>query len=205
MIDFIPSGARSAPAYFRNRDPIRDALNPRLPQSGLVLEIASGTGEHAVYNAAAFPNLQWQPSDADADALKSISVWGVHSGLPNLRPPVKLDAARPDSWSIDHADVVMNANMIHISPWSTTEGLMKGAGRVLPAGGMMFLYGPYLESTVETAPSNVAFDRSLKQRNPDWGLRRLEEVRALAEQNGLAFAERIPMPANNLMLVFRKS
>lgn len=204
MIDFIPSGARSAPAYFRNRDPIRDALKPRLPQTGLVLEIASGTGEHAVYNAAAFPNLQWQPSDADADALKSISAWGVHSGLPNLRPPLRLDAAQPDLWSIEQPDVIINANMIHISPWSTTEGLMRGAGRVLPSGGMMFLYGPYLEFTVETAPSNVAFDLSLKQRNPEWGLRLLEEVVALAEQNGLAFAERISMPANNLILVFRK-
>lgn len=204
MTDSIPSGARSAPAYFRNRDPIRDALKPRLPESGLVLEIASGTGEHAVYNAAAFPNLQWQPSDSDADALKSISAWGAHSGLPNLRPPVRLDAAQPDSWTVERPDVVINANMIHISPWSVTEGLMKGAGRVLPSGGMMFMYGPYLEATVETAPSNVAFDLSLKQRNPEWGLRLLEDVAALAEQNGLAFAERLSMPANNLMLVFRK-
>lgn len=204
MSAYIPSGARSAPSYFRNRDPIRDAFKPRLPQSGLVLEIASGSGEHIVYNATAFPNLQWQPSDADADALKSISAWGVHSGLPNVRPPMRLDATQPDLWSIDQADVVINVNMIHISAWSATEGLMKGAGRVLPSGGMMFLYGPYIESTVETAPSNVAFDLSLKQKNPDWGLRHLEEVLALAEQNRLELAERISMPANNLMLVIHK-
>ncbi len=204
MTDFIPTGAASSPSYFRNRDPIRDAFKPRLPQSGLVLEIASGTGEHVVYNAAAFPNLLWQPSDADVDALTSISAWVGQSGLPNVRPPLRLDAAQPDLWSIDQPDVVVNSNMIHISPWSATEGLMRGAGQVLPSGGMMFLYGPYIESKVETAPSNVAFDLSLKQRNPDWGLRHLEEVVALAEQNRLELAERISMPANNLMLMFYK-
>ena len=199
-----PSGARTAPSTARNRDPILEVLRPRLPQAGLVLEIAAGAGEHAVHNAAALPGLQWLPTDPDPEALVSIAAWRDHVALPNLLPPLRLDAADPDRWPIPRADVVININMIHISPWAATEGLMTGAGRVLPAGGSLFLYGPYIESGVETAPSNMAFDESLKRRNPLWGLRHLNDVAALAAGQGLELAERIAMPANNLMVVFRK-
>lgn len=180
-------------------------LKPWLPPSGLVLEIASGAGEHAVHNAAALPGLTWQPTDPDPEALASIAAWRDHAGLPNLLPPLRLDAADPDGWPIDQADAVVNINMIHISPWSATEGLMAGAARRLPPQGLLFLYGPYIEADVETAPSNAAFDASLRSRNPAWGLRRLEDVTALAAAHGLMLAERIAMPANNLSLVFRRT
>jgi hypothetical protein len=201
----LPAGAaRTAPSTARNREPILHALKPRLPASGLVLEIASGAGEHAVYNAAALPGLQWRPTDPDPDALASIAAWREHAALPNLLPPLRLDAADPDSWPVDRADAIVNINMIHISPWAATEGLMTGAGRLLPSGGLLFLYGPYIEADVETAPSNLAFDASLRSRNPAWGIRRLDEVAALAAQHGLELSERIAMPANNLVLVFRR-
>ncbi|WP_430421537.1 DUF938 domain-containing protein [Phenylobacterium sp.] len=204
MSDTPPSGARVSPSTARNREPILKALAPRLPARGLVLEIAAGAGEHAVHNAAALPHLQWQPTDPDPEALISIAAWRDHAALPNLLPPLRLDASDPDSWPVGHADAVVNINMIHISPWSATQGLMTGAARLLPSGGLLYLYGPYLEADVETAPSNLAFDQSLKDRNPAWGLRRLEDVAALAYGYGLTLAERIAMPANNLSLVFRK-
>jgi SAM-dependent methyltransferase len=200
----LPPEARTSPATARNRDPILAVLKPRLPVSGLVLEIASGAGEHAVYNAAALPALQWQPTDPDPEALTSISAWREHAGLPNLLPPLLLDATRPEAWPVRQADAIVNINMIHISPWAAAEGLMRGAGEVLPPNGRLFLYGPYLERDVPTAPSNLAFDESLKSRNPAWGIRRLEDVAALAAGHGLALAERIEMPANNLVLVFQK-
>ena len=199
-----PPGARVSPSTARNRDPILEVLRPRLPAAGLVLEIAAGAGEHAVHNAAALPGLEWRPTDPDPEALASIAAWRDHTGLPNLLPPMRLDAADPDSWPVERADVVVNINMIHISPWAAAEGLMTGAGRVLPIGGLLFLYGPYLEPEMETAPSNLAFDQSLKARNPAWGLRRLDEVTALAARHGLQLTERIAMPANNLALVFRR-
>ena len=199
-----PPGARVSPSTARNRDPILEVLRARLPAAGLVLEIAAGAGEHAVHNAAALPGLQWRPTDPDPEALVSIAAWRDHADLPNLLPPLRLDAADPDAWPVERADVMVNINMIHISPWAATEGLMTGAGRVLPPGGLLFLYGPYLEPDVETAPSNLAFDQSLKARNPAWGLRRLDEVTALAARHGLALTERIAMPANNLALVFRR-
>ena len=170
-----------------------------------MLEIAAGAGEHAVYNAAAFPGLLWRPTDPDPDALVSIAAWRDHVALPNLLAPLQLDAADPDAWPVDRADAVVNINMIHISPWSATEGLMAGAGRILPAGGLLFLYGPYVEPDIETAPSNLAFDHSLKGRNPAWGIRRLDDVAALAARYGLALSERIAMPADNLSLIFRKT
>jgi len=200
----VPPGARTSPPTARNRAPILEVLKTRLPARGLVLEVASGAGEHAVFNAAALPGLEWQPTDPDREALASIAAWREHAALPNLRPPLRLDAADPDGWPVARADAVVNINMVHISPWAATQGLMAGAARALPMGGMLFVYGPYLEADVETAPSNLAFDRSLKDRNPAWGLRDLADVTALAADQGLALAERIAMPANNLSLVFRK-
>jgi hypothetical protein len=205
MSDTPPPGAWASPSTARNRDPILSVLKPRLPASGLVLEIAAGAGEHAVYNAAALPHLSWRPTDTDAEALASIEAWRQHGGSPNLLPPLRLDASDPDAWPVEQADAVVNINMIHISPWAAAQGLMTGAGRVLASGGPLFLYGPYLERDVETAPSNLAFDDSLKRRNPDWGLRQVEDVAALAARNGLTLQERIAMPANNLVLVFRKA
>ena len=205
MSDLPPPGARVSPSTARNRDPILQVLKPRLPPAGLVLEIAAGAGEHAVHNAAALPGLQWRPSDPDAEALASIAAWREHAGLANLLEPLQLDAADPDRWPADRADVVVNINMIHISPWEAAQGLMRGAGRVLPPGGVLFLYGPYFEPDVETSPSNLAFDESLRGRNPAWGLRRLDEVTALAAREGLELCERIAMPANNLALFFHKA
>ena len=205
MSDLPPPAARVSPSTARNRDPILQVLKPRLPPAGLVLEIAAGAGEHAVHNAAALPGLQWRPTDPDAEALASIAAWREHAGLANLLEPLQLDATDPDRWPADRADVVVNINMIHISPWQAAQGLMRGAGRVLPPGGVLFLYGPYFEAGVETAPSNLAFDESLRSRNPAWGLRRLDEVTALAGREGLELSERIAMPANNLALFFRKA
>ncbi len=199
-----PPAARVSPSTARNRDPILEVLKAHLPATGLVLEIAAGAGEHAVYNAAALPQLQWRPTDPDPEALASIAAWRSHAGTPNLLPPLRLDAADPDAWPVERAEAVVNINMIHISPWAATLGLMDGAGRLLPVGGVLFLYGPYIETDVETAPSNLAFDRSLKARNPAWGLRRLDEVTGLAAGHGLVLQARIAMPANNLALIFHK-
>jgi hypothetical protein len=204
MSELIPPGARTSPATSRNCDPILAVLKPRLPAAGIVLEIAAGAGEHAVHNAAALPHLQWQPTDPDPGALASIAAWRERAGLPNLLPPLPLDACRPDAWPIDRADAIVTINMIHISPWSAAQGLMMGAGRLLPVGGMLFLYGPYIEPGVETAPSNLAFDLDLRKRNPAWGLRRLDVLAAIAAQSALELCERIAMPANNLSLIFRK-
>jgi SAM-dependent methyltransferase len=199
-----PPGAWTSPATARNRDPILEALKPRLPASGLVLEIAAGAGEHAAHAAAALPHLRWRPTDADPEALASIAAWRRHAALPNLLAPLRLDAADPDAWPVRRADAVVNFNMIHISPWQATLGLMAGAGRLLPPGGVLFIYGPFIEAGVETAPTNLAFDADLRRRDPAWGLRRLEAVTALAARHGLTLCERIAMPANNLALVFRK-
>ena len=199
-----PPGARVSPSTARNRDPILQVLAPRLPTAGLVLEIAAGAGEHAAHMALALPDLSWRPTDPDPEALASIAAWRDQAGLPNLLPPLRLDAAEPDSWPVSRADAVVNINMIHISPWAAAEGLMTGAGRVLASGGMLFVYGPYFEAGVETAPNNLDFDASLRGRNPAWGLRRLDEVTALAAGQGLVLEDRISMPANNLALVFRR-
>jgi hypothetical protein len=176
-----------------------------LPASGLVLEIAAGAGEHAVRFAAALTALRWQPTDADPEALASIAAWRQHANLDNLMPPLRLDASQPDAWPVERADAIVAINMIHISPWSATVGLMGGAAHILPSGGGLFLYGPFLQEGVLTAPSNIEFDVSLRGRNPDWGVRRLEDLTALAAGHALRLHESIPMPANNLVLVFRKT
>lgn len=197
------SEARSAPAVARNRDPILNVLRRVLPAHGLVLEIASGTGEHAVHFAGALPGIVWQPTDPDAAALRSIAAWRDRTGLPNLRPPLEFDVTA-SPWPVERADAVVCINMIHISPWRSAEGLMAGAGRVLGPGGILFLYGPYKEEGRHTAPSNEAFDADLRARNPAWGVRDLGDVIALAASHGLDFAERVAMPANNLSVVFRR-
>jgi SAM-dependent methyltransferase len=202
MNDNVPDGARTSPSTARNREPILEVLRSRLPADARVLEVASGAGEHAVFLAAALPGVRWQPTDRDDEALMSARAWQAASGLQNLMPPVRLDAADLVSWPLGPFEAVVCINMVHISPWAATEGLMAGAGRVLSPGGRLFLYGPYVEAEVETAPSNLAFDVSLKSRDPAWGLRDLADVTALAAANGLGFVERIAMPANNLIVVF---
>ncbi len=204
MSDQPPPEARQSPSTARNRDPILGVLRPRLPASGRVLEVAAGAGEHAVYFAAAFPNLQWQPTDADPGALASIAAWRGQAGPDNLLPALWLDAAQPDAWPVKRADAIVSINMVHISSWPATEGLMAGAARCLPPGGGLFLYGPYFEDGVPIAPSNVQFDHSLRQRNPEWGIRRVDDLIKLGARHGLSLCERIAMPANNLVLVFRK-
>ena len=196
------AGKRHAPATERNRDAILAVLRDELPSSGLVLEVASGSGQHVVHFAAALPALDWQPSDPDPAALASIESWRQEVGLPNVRPPLRLDASA--DWPVERADAILCVNMVHISPWEATLGLMKGAGAVLPPGGLLYLYGPYLRENVETAPSNLAFDASLKARDPQWGLRRVEDVIAAATGEGLVFRRLLEMPANNLSLIFQR-
>lgn len=194
---------RSAPAALRNREPIAEVLSEWLPERGLVLEIASGTGEHAVHFAEQFPGLEWQPSDIHADALSSIRAWRDAAHLPNLRDPLVLDAAAPD-WPIQSADALLSINMVHISPWESALGLIAGAARLLPRDGPLILYGPWLRADVPTAPSNLDFDLDLKRRNPDWGLRSVEEFELAARERGVELAETRAMPANNLMLLLRR-
>ena len=193
-----------SPAALRNREPIAAVLAEELPRAGLVLEIASGTGEHAAYFAARFPQITWQPSDPDDDALASIAAWRLDSALPNLLPPTKLDAAT-SVWPVEAADAMFCCNMVHISPVSAAEGVLHAAARLLSEGAPLIFYGPFLEDSVDTAPSNLAFDGDLKRRNPAWGLRRLEWLDTLAESQLLARTRRVAMPANNLMLIYRKT
>lgn len=194
---------RSAPAALRNRQPIAEVLEEWLPDRGLVLEIASGTGEHAVHFADRFPQLEWQPSDIHPDALASIRAWRAEAGLPNLREPLTIDASSA-SWPIDAADAVLSINMVHISPWASALGLLEGAARILPAGAPLILYGPWLKDDVPTAPSNLAFDSDLKRRDPAWGLRRVEDFATAADGRGLRLMETRAMPANNMMLLLRR-
>lgn len=194
---------RSAPHVARNAGPIAGVLAEVLPESGLVLEVASGTGEHAVHFARAFPKLLWQPSDAEPAALRSIEAWRAEAGLFNLLPAVALDA-RAAQWPVERADAILAINMVHISPWSATAGLMRGVGRLLGEGAPLYLYGPFRRAGVETAPSNAAFDLDLKARNPEWGLRELEAVAGEAARHGLTLDRVVEMPANNLSAFFRK-
>jgi Protein of unknown function (DUF938) len=194
---------RVAPATERNREPIAAVLREVLPERGTLLEIASGTGEHAVYFAGLFPHLMWQPTDPDVQALESIRAWRAEAGPANLLEPLRLDAAA-ETWPVVAAEAILCINMVHISPWAATEGLMRGAGRLLGAGAPLVLYGPYRRAGVPTAPSNEAFDESLRSRNPEWGLRDLEAVEAEAAGQGLRLERVVEMPADNLTLVFRR-
>ena len=194
---------RTAPHVARNAVPILEVLRDVLPAEGLVLEIASGSGEHVLAFARGFPNLAWQPSDPDPVALASIEAWRAAEGAPNLLAPLRLDAAAPD-WPLERADAILCINMVHISPWEATLGLLDGATRLLAPGAPLYLYGAYRRDGVPTAPSNEAFDRSLRERNPDWGVRRLEDVAAEAERRSLALDRVIEMPANNLSVIFRR-
>lgn len=197
------TGLTSA-ASARNFGPILQLLRERLPQPGLVLEIASGAGEHALWMAEAMPEITWQPTDADPNAIKSIDAWRLTKNLPNLKKPLPLDAAHPETWLVGKADAVVCINMVHISPLEATKGMMRGAARILPKGGMVFVYGPFTVGGEHTAPSNAEFDADLKARNPAWGVRDVGHVRAAGRSHHLVLAETIAMPANNLSLVFRK-
>ncbi|WP_419899437.1 DUF938 domain-containing protein [Roseomonas sp. USHLN139] len=194
----------SAPAALRNRDPILAVLRQFLPPAGLLLEIASGSGEHAVHWARHLPDWTIQPSDAEARARDSIAAHAAEAGLPNLLAPLALDAAAAP-WPVDRADAVLCINMIHIAPWAATLGLLAGAARCLAPGAPLLLYGPYRRDGLPTAPSNEAFDADLRRRNPAWGLRRLEDVAAAAAAAGFQPVPAVTeMPANNLTLVFRR-
>jgi SAM-dependent methyltransferase len=195
---------RSAPAALRNREPIAEVLRDWLPEHGLVLEVASGTGEHAIFFAEKFPALEWQPTDIHADAITSITAWRAEAGLPNVREPLLLDASSAD-WPVDRADAVLSINMVHISPWASALGLIEGAARLLPKGGPLILYGPWITDEVQTAPSNLEFDAQLRARDTSWGLRRVEEFAAAARERGLELQETRAMPANNRMLLLRRT
>jgi len=193
-----------SPAAARNRAPILDVLRAILPSTGLVLEIASGTGEHAMHFAAHLPALTFWPSDPDARARKSISAWTASSGIENVMAPLALDATR-SPWPIAQADAMICINMVHISPWAATEGLFDNARSILPRGGPLYLYGPYKRDGAHTAPSNAAFDAGLRIQNPSWGVRDLEAVGDLGRGSGFEGPEIVEMPANNLSLIFRCS
>jgi SAM-dependent methyltransferase len=192
---------RHAPATERNRDVIAETLARVLPTEGLVLEVASGTGEHAVHFAKLFPALTWQPSDPDPIALASINAWRADSNVPNMRPAMLLDASA--DWPAAQADAVVCINMTHISPWAATVGLLRNVARLLPPSAVLFIYGPYKQHDVPLAESNAAFDASLRQQNAEWGLRYVEDIAEEAHKFGLRLDPVIAMPANNLSLIFR--
>jgi SAM-dependent methyltransferase len=194
---------RIAPATQRNREAITSVLRDILPAKGVVLEVASGTGEHVVHFAAAFPDLTWQPSDYDPAGLASIEAWSSESGLPNILSPLRIDASAAD-WPLTRAEAIICINMAHIAPWEASEGLFAGAARLLAPGAPLYLYGPYREAGVATTQSNEAFDVSLKARNPAWGLRSVEQMNALAAHSGFALEARVEMPANNLSLFYKR-
>lgn len=194
---------REAPAAARNREPIAQVLADELPASGTVLEVASGTGEHVIHFAARFPHLSWQPSDPDADARSSVDAWVAEARCANVAPALELDAAA-DNWPVNRADAIVCINMIHISPLAASEGLVRAAGRLLPPGAPLIVYGPWLEAGVPTAASNMEFDAWLKERDSRFGLRDTAWMDDLCARHGLQRARRVAMPANNIMLVYRK-
>jgi hypothetical protein len=194
---------RFAPAAERNLQPILEVLQRVLPSAGLLLEVASGTGQHALGFAAALPGLSVQPSDLDEENLASIAAWQAHEARRDVLPPVRLDV-RAAVWPVEGADAIFCANMIHIAPWAACLGLLAGASRLLPGDGPLVLYGPYKRGGQHTAPSNEAFDASLRERDAAWGVRDLEEVVAEAASQGLALDEVVAMPANNLSVVLRR-
>lgn len=194
---------RHYPATARNRDAILAVLRPRLRPGDLLLEIASGSGEHAAWMAPRLEGVDWQPSDVEREALAGIDAHTGDSGGGRIRPALHLDACAP-SWPIEQADAILCCNMIHIAPWQAAEGLLAGAGRILNPRGLLFLYGPFMRDGRHTAPSNETFDASLKARDPDWGVREMETVAAAAGRHGLALEETEAMPANNFTLIFRR-
>jgi hypothetical protein len=192
------------PHVERNREPILAVLKRLLPARALVLELASGSGEHAAYFAKALPGASWLPSDIDAKALASIAAFRAEAAVPNLLAPVRIDATA-DVWPVKRVNAVICCNMIHIAPWAVCQGLMAGAGRVLQSCGFLFLYGPFKIDGHHTARSNQDFDTWLQGQNPQWGVRDLADVRALAAEHGLTLGEAVPMPANNLSVIFRRT
>lgn len=197
---------REAPATERNREPILEVLARWLSEPARVLEVASGTGQHAVFFAARLPHVTWQPTEPDPTGLASIEAWRLEADLPNLEPPIALDAAAVD-WPLPGSrfDAIFNANLIHIAPWRVASGLLEGAGRILPSGGSLFLYGPFKVAGSHTSASNAGFDASLRERDPSWGVRDLEEVLEVAARNGLVWQETNDLPANNKLIVFRRA
>ncbi|RMF07753.1 MAG: DUF938 domain-containing protein [Alphaproteobacteria bacterium] len=198
-----------APATARNRDPILQVLEKHLPPDGTILEIASGTGEHAVYMAPRLPNHFWLPSDIDSDRLDSIAAWARATPAPNLFPALRLDVRSP-RWPVEETPpdppvtAILAINLIHIAPWDVCLGLMAGAGRILPPSGVLYLYGPYKVDGQHSAPSNEAFDLKLRHENPSWGIRDLKAVQEAALDAGLVLRDVVEMPANNLSVVFTK-
>lgn len=188
-------------ACARNRDPILEVLRRVLPPSGLVIEIGAGTGEHAAYFAPRLPGVVWQPSDPDAGMRDSIAAWARAADAPNLRPPLDIDVAAAP-WPVAEAAAVVAINMIHIAPWTCGVALMAGAGRILPAGGVLYLYGPFKRDGRHTAPSNARFDDYLRAQDPAWGVRDVDDVARAAAGHGFVLVDTVEMPANNLSLVF---
>ncbi len=203
---------RYAPATQRNREPILEVLRQVLPSTGTILEISSGTGEHALFMAPQLAPRRWQPSDPNPDARASIAAWQQAAPCDNLHPPIDIDASSPhwsiesdDRFKLDRITAIVNINMIHIAPKSAYLGLMAGANRILPNKGILYLYGPFKQAGVPTAPSNEAFDASLQSQNPEWGIRDLEEIATAAEAHNLHLHKIFPMPANNLSVIFQAS
>jgi SAM-dependent methyltransferase len=199
-----PTGGLQAAATERNRDPILEVLRRVLPASGVVLEIASGTGQHVTFFARQLPALRWQPSDPSPAHLDSIRAWTVAAGVDNVAAPLQLDV-EVAPWPVTRADAILNINMIHIAPWSAAEALFRGAAQLLPAAGVLFLYGPFKREGRHTADSNARFDERLRAEDPRWGVRDLGDVQSVAAAAGFAAPEVIAMPANNLSLVFHRS
>jgi len=199
-----PADQKHAPATMRNRDAIATVLSQILPETGTVLEIASGTGEHAVYFGQKFSGLIFQPSDPDPDCCRSIAAWTTREAVENVRPPMQLDALAND-WDIESPTAILCINMIHIAPWEAAIGLLNHAARLLAPGDPLYLYGPYFRDGVESAQGNLDFERSLKSRNLRWGIRDVADMDALAEKTGFKRENLIEMPANNISLIYRKT
>jgi len=195
---------QASPAYERNREPIARALGDVLPAKGTVLELASGSGAHAGFFAQRFPSLVWQPSDVDPVAVESCRAWQMELERGNLLPPLELDVSR-SSWPAQRYDAILAINLLHISPYPIVpRGLFAGAARVLAVGGPVVLYGPFFRDDHPTARSNLEFDASLRSRNPEWGVRRLGDVVAIARESGFELERIVEMPANNVVVVVRK-